>query len=62
MFVGAQPERVPWRGVAREGQVGEQRGEYRRRQPEGTVLYEAVSDNLDFDLRGRVWHPRSSTF
>jgi hypothetical protein len=33
------------RGVG-EGQVGERGGEYRRRQPEGTVLYEVVRDNL----------------
>ena len=37
---------MPWRGVAGEGQVDERRWAYRRRQPEGTVLYEAVRDNL----------------
>ena len=35
-----------WRGVAGEGQVGEHGWEYWRRRPEGTVLYEAVRDNL----------------
>jgi hypothetical protein len=34
------------RNVDGEGQVGEYGWEYRRRRPEGTVLYEAVSDNL----------------
>ncbi|HYH97683.1 MAG TPA: hypothetical protein VD972_17045 [Hyalangium sp.] len=37
---------MPWRSVAGEGQVGEYGWEYRRRRPEGTVLYEAVRDNL----------------
>ncbi|MFE8599814.1 hypothetical protein [Archangium violaceum] len=37
---------MPWRSVAGEGLVEERRWEYRRRQPEGTVLYEAVRDNL----------------
>ncbi|KFA94084.1 hypothetical protein Q664_04735 [Archangium violaceum Cb vi76] len=32
--------------MAGEGQVEERRWAYRRRQPEGTVLYEAVRDNL----------------
>jgi hypothetical protein len=32
--------------VAGEGLVEERGWEYRRRQPEGTVLYEAVRDNL----------------
>jgi len=30
--------RVPWRGVTGQGQVEEGGWEYRRRQPEGTVL------------------------
>ncbi|HEX8819329.1 MAG TPA: hypothetical protein VF794_05350 [Archangium sp.] len=38
--------RVPWRGVAGEGQVGECGWEYRRRRPEGTVLYAAGRDHL----------------
>ncbi|RKH59263.1 hypothetical protein [Corallococcus aberystwythensis] len=32
--------------MAGEGQVEERGREYRRRQPEGTVLYEAVRENL----------------
>ena len=44
--VGAQQQSEPWRGVAGEGLVGERGWEYRRRQPEGTVLYEAVRENL----------------
>ncbi|MCY1073820.1 hypothetical protein [Archangium lansingense] len=37
---------MPWRGAAGEGQVEERGWAYRRRHPEGTVLYEAVRDNL----------------
>jgi hypothetical protein len=44
--VGGGRECVPWRGVAGEGQVVERGWAYRRRQPEGTVLYEAVRDHL----------------
>jgi len=44
--VGGGQERVPWKGVAGEERVEERGWAYRRRQPEGTVLYEAVRDNL----------------
>ncbi|WP_438356949.1 transposase zinc-binding domain-containing protein [Cystobacter fuscus] len=44
--VGAPPYREPSRGVAGEGQVEERGWGYRRRLPEGTVLYEAVRKNL----------------
>ncbi len=44
--VGGGQERVPWKGVAGEERVEERGWAYRRRQPEGTVLYEAVKDNL----------------
>ncbi|WP_143076257.1 hypothetical protein [Stigmatella erecta] len=37
---------MPWQGVAGEERVEERGWAYRRRQPEGTVLYEAVKDNL----------------
>ena len=37
---------MPWRGVAGEGQVGTHGWAYRRRQPEGTVLYETVREKL----------------
>ncbi|WP_366816843.1 transposase zinc-binding domain-containing protein [Myxococcus xanthus] len=37
---------MPWRGGAGEGQVEERGWAYRRRQPEATVLYEAVRENL----------------
>jgi len=37
---------VPWKGVAGEERVEERGWAYRRRQPEGTVLYEAVKDHL----------------
>ena len=44
--MGGGQERVPWQGVAGEERVEERGWAYRRRQPEGTVLYEAVKDNL----------------
>jgi hypothetical protein len=44
--VGGRQERVFWKGVAGEERVEERGWAYRRRQPEGTVLYEAVKDNL----------------
>ena len=44
--MGGGQERVPWKGVAGEERVEERGWAYRRRQPEGTVLYEAVKDNL----------------
>jgi hypothetical protein len=44
--VGGGQELVPWQGVAGEERVEERGWAYRRRQPEGTVLYEAVKDNL----------------
>jgi hypothetical protein len=44
--VGGGQERVPWKCVAGEERVEERGWAYRRRQPEGTVLYEAVKDNL----------------
>ena len=44
--MGGGQERVPWKGVAGEERVEERGWEYRRRQPEETVLYEAVRDNL----------------
>ncbi|MDY7231714.1 hypothetical protein [Hyalangium rubrum] len=37
---------MPWKGVAGKERVEERGWAYRRRQPEGTVLYEAVKDNL----------------
>ena len=37
---------MPWKGVAGEERVEERGWAYRRRRPEGTVLYEAVKDNL----------------
>jgi len=39
-------ERVPWQGVAGEERAEERGWAYRRRRPEGTVLYEAVKYNL----------------
>ncbi len=44
--MGGGQESVPWQGVAGEEQVEERGWAYRRRQPEGTVLYEAERDNL----------------
>ncbi|HVG63977.1 MAG TPA: hypothetical protein VNA24_35770 [Hyalangium sp.] len=44
--MGGGQERVPWQGVAGEERVEERGWAYRRRQPEGTVLYEAVRDKL----------------
>ncbi len=38
--------RVPWKGGAGEERVEERGWAYRRRQPEGTVLYGTVKDNL----------------
>ncbi|WP_224248152.1 hypothetical protein [Hyalangium gracile] len=37
---------MPWQGVAGEERVEERGWAYRLRQPEGTMLYEAVKDNL----------------
>jgi len=37
---------VPWRGVAGEGWVDGHVREYRRRQPEQAVVYEAVREKL----------------
>ncbi|MFY0566505.1 hypothetical protein ACN28E_22085 [Archangium lansingense] len=37
---------MPWQGVAGEERVEERGWAYRRRRPEGTVLYEAVKGNL----------------
>ena len=51
---------MPWRGVAGEGQVEERGWAYRRRQPGGTVLYEAVRDNLATLLaEASKGHPRA---
>jgi hypothetical protein len=44
--VGGCQESVPWRGAAEEGQTEERGWAYRRRLPEGTVLYEEVRDHL----------------
>ena len=44
--MGVGQERVPWKGVAGEERVEERGWAYQRRRPEGTVLYEAVKDNL----------------
>ena len=44
--MGGGQERVPWKGVAGEERVEERGWAYRRRRPEGTVLYAAVRDNL----------------